>query len=143
MIIDIPGFSKAESHSQLDHISEPNVVVAKHKDGIEVIHLFTGRPVCRLQLQDGLYIDLNDDGIIDRIQAFVGTGHFKGKSISAAVFKKHFVCYAYATTGVPTLEPLFNVSLCDFAFGFFWDILKETEIPNRFFRALPPIALRK
>ena len=59
-------------HSTADHVFKPNVIVAHLKEGIEVIHLYTGRPVCRLRLGRGLYSDVNGDGIIDRIQAFGG-----------------------------------------------------------------------
>lgn len=57
-------------HSAADHVTKPNVVVSHIRDGIEVIHLFTGRPVCRMGLQKGTYMDINGDGIIDRLQAF-------------------------------------------------------------------------
>lgn len=39
------------------------------EEGIEVIHLFSGRPVCQLHLQPGeLHADLDGDGVMDHVQ---------------------------------------------------------------------------
>jgi hypothetical protein len=76
-ISGLPGGGLAP-HVASDHIQKPNVVVAHHKEGIEVVHLYTGRTLCRMKLQDGLYADINGDGIIDRIQAF--SGHIPGNT---------------------------------------------------------------
>ena len=48
----------------------PNVVVAHLEEGIEAIHLYSGRTVCRLPLQSlSLHVDLNGDGIPDHVHA--------------------------------------------------------------------------
>ena len=45
--------------------------VAHLEHGIEVIHLFTGRPLTKLYLEPGgLYGDVNGDGAIDRVQGY-------------------------------------------------------------------------
>lgn len=51
----------------------PNVIVAHLEEGLEVIHLYSGRTVCRLYLPSpGLHVDLNGDGIPDHL-VVVGT----------------------------------------------------------------------
>jgi len=53
---------------QEHHKSPPNVVVAHVEDGIEIIHMYSGRPVCRLALQPQvLHADINGDGIPDHV----------------------------------------------------------------------------
>jgi hypothetical protein len=47
----------------------PNVVVAHQKEGIEAIHLPTGRTLCKLSLlEGGLHADINGDGVLDHVQ---------------------------------------------------------------------------
>ncbi|XP_071714628.1 uncharacterized protein [Rutidosis leptorrhynchoides] len=47
----------------------PNVVVAHEKEGIEVLHLASGRTLCKLHLQEGgLHADVNGDGVLDHVQ---------------------------------------------------------------------------
>lgn len=45
-----------------------NAVVADLGEGLEVLHLFTGRPVCALTLPaPGLHADVNGDGVLDHV----------------------------------------------------------------------------
>jgi hypothetical protein len=67
------GLQEKQSVVKDHHKSPPNVVVAHVEDGIEIIHMYSGRPVCRLALQPQvLHADINGDGIPDHI-------HVKGK----------------------------------------------------------------
>ncbi|KAJ7944224.1 FG-GAP repeat-containing protein [Quillaja saponaria] len=53
----------------------PNVIVAHHQEGIEAVHLASGRTICKLHLQEGgLHADINGDGVLDHVQAFGGNG---------------------------------------------------------------------
>lgn len=57
------------SHSESEHDIVPNVIVAHLKDGIEVIHFWSGRPLTHLSLPAGpLYMDINGDGTIDTLR---------------------------------------------------------------------------
>ncbi|KAL0762447.1 hypothetical protein Bca101_078598 [Brassica carinata] len=94
----------------------PNVVVAHQKEGIEAIHLPTGRTLCKLPytqlhlLEGGLHADINGDGVLDHVQAVGGNvGERTVVSGSMEVLKP---CWAVATSGVPVREQLFNVSIC-------------------------------
>ncbi|CAN1813962.1 hypothetical protein LINPERHAP1_LOCUS27013 [Linum perenne] len=98
----------AKSKKQLNYIPTitnytqlwwvPNVVVAHQKEGIEALHLASGRTLCKLHLQEGgLHADINGDGVLDHVQAVGGNGAEKT---------------AVATSGVPVREKLFNVSIC-------------------------------
>jgi hypothetical protein len=45
------------------HSLPPNVLVAHLRDGIEAVHLYTGRTVCKLLLPSpDLHVDINADG---------------------------------------------------------------------------------
>ncbi|CAH9088391.1 unnamed protein product [Cuscuta epithymum] len=89
----------------------PNVIVAHEKEGIEAIHLASGRTVCKLHLQEGgLHADINGDGVLDHIQAVGGNGAEQTTvSGSMEVLRP---CWAVATSGVPVREQLFNASIC-------------------------------
>ena len=91
-----------------------NAIVAHLEDGIEVIHLFTGRPVCKLHLQSGsLHADLNGDGIVDHVQVFHGTVS-ADQEVDADDNSHHpgSHCVATATSGIPPREKLWRVNVC-------------------------------
>ena len=117
------------SHTSSDHINKPNVIVSHIKDGIEVIHLYTGRTLCKMPLQfssssnsndesserNVLYGDINGDGIVERIQSVVGFNSQKkniNKNNNMGSLSEGGSCYAYAISGMPPSQILFNVSLC-------------------------------
>ncbi|MBA0618121.1 hypothetical protein Godav_027511 [Gossypium davidsonii] len=89
----------------------PNVVVAHQKEGIEAVHLATGRTICKLHLQEGgLHADINGDGVLDHVQAVgANSGERTAVSGSMEVLRP---CWAVATSGVPVREQLFNASIC-------------------------------
>lgn len=89
----------------------PNVVVAHQKEGIEAVHLASGRTLCKLHLPEGgLHADINGDGVLDHVQAVGGFGaERRVMSGSMDVLRP---CQAVATSGVPVREQLFNVSIC-------------------------------
>ncbi|KAG9132276.1 hypothetical protein Leryth_012959 [Lithospermum erythrorhizon] len=92
----------------------PNVVVAHQKEGIEAVHLATGRTICRLHLQEGgLHADVNGDGVLDHVQAIGGNG--AEKTVVSGSMEVLRPCWAVATSGVPVREQLFNVSICHHA----------------------------
>eukprot|EP00026_Physarum_polycephalum_P003889 Phypoly_transcript_03906.p1 GENE.Phypoly_transcript_03906~~Phypoly_transcript_03906.p1 ORF type:complete len:676 (+),score=80.54 Phypoly_transcript_03906:81-2108(+) len=90
-------------------VDKPNVVVAKVKSGIEVVHLFTGRPLCRLLLpslqaaySSGAYADINGDEVIDQIIS----------SVNEPSANDRIRCLAIANTGLPPIEQLWNGTVC-------------------------------
>eukprot|EP01023_Acetabularia_acetabulum_P000905 TRINITY_DN10343_c0_g1_i1.p1 TRINITY_DN10343_c0_g1~~TRINITY_DN10343_c0_g1_i1.p1 ORF type:complete len:424 (-),score=63.98 TRINITY_DN10343_c0_g1_i1:296-1567(-) len=88
----------AESATQGGSISKkvdttPNVVLGYLEDGIQAIHLYTGRVICGLQLRSGgIHVDLNGDGVVD---------HIYGES-----------CSAFGYSGIPERHHFFNGSIC-------------------------------
>ena len=47
----------------------PNVILAHLEEGIEAVHLYSGRTICKLHLPpNGLHTDMNADGVLDHIQ---------------------------------------------------------------------------
>ncbi|KAH7566330.1 hypothetical protein JRO89_XS08G0139100 [Xanthoceras sorbifolium] len=89
----------------------PNVVVAHQKEGIEAIHLASGRTICKLHLQEGgLHADINGDGVLDHVQAVGGNG--AEQTVVSGSMEVLRPCWAVATSGVPVREQLFNASIC-------------------------------
>ncbi|KAK7367346.1 hypothetical protein VNO80_09357 [Phaseolus coccineus] len=91
----------------------PNVVVAHQKEGIEALHLASGRTICKLHLQEGgLHADINGDGVLDHVQAVGGNG--AEQTVASGSMDVLRPCWAVATSGVPVREQLFNVSICHY-----------------------------
>lgn len=89
----------------------PNVIVAHQKEGIEAVHLASGRTICKLHLQEGgLHADVNGDGVLDHVQAVGGGG--VEQSVATGTMEVLRPCWAVATSGVPVREQLFNASIC-------------------------------
>ncbi|KAG6532068.1 hypothetical protein ZIOFF_005906 [Zingiber officinale] len=89
----------------------PNVVVAHQKEGIEVVHLASGRTICQLHLPEGgLHADINGDGVLDHVQVVGGNG--AEQTVVSGSMEVLKPCWAVATSGVPVREQLFNVSIC-------------------------------
>lgn len=97
----------------------PNVVVAHQKEGIEAVHLASGRTICKLHLQEGgLHADINGDGVLDHVQVVGGNG--AEQTVVSGSMEVLRPCWAVATSGVPVREQLFNASICHHShFNFF------------------------
>nr|ATG70691.1 FG-GAP repeat-containing protein [Hesperocyparis arizonica]ATG70692.1 FG-GAP repeat-containing protein [Hesperocyparis bakeri] len=110
-------FPMITNHTQLWWI--PNVLVAHQKEGIEAIHLASGRTICKLHLQEGgLHADINGDGVLDHVQAVGGGG--AEQIVSTGTMEILRPCWAVASSGVPVREQLFNASICRYSpFGVF------------------------
>ena len=94
----------------------PNALVAHVENGIEAVHLYTGRTLCRLALRPGaaLHADVNADGVPDEVEAWGGSPW--GVDSSHAAHHHHREgqggCWAQARSGVPPREFLFDGSIC-------------------------------
>ncbi|EIE27009.1 hypothetical protein COCSUDRAFT_83568 [Coccomyxa subellipsoidea C-169] len=104
------GAAGAAQHSV--HGVAPNVLVAHLEEGIEAVHLYSGRTLCKLHLPSpGLHADLNGDGVLDHVQVAGGHGSPDGGSPG----HRHTPgCWAVAKSGIPPREPLFNATICRF-----------------------------
>ncbi|KAE9612967.1 hypothetical protein Lal_00027334 [Lupinus albus] len=108
----------------------PNVVVAHLKEGIEALHLATGRPICKLHLQEGgLHADVNGDGVLDHVQAVGGNG--AEQTVVSGSMEVLRPCWAVATSGVPIREQLFNVSICHYTH---FNLFQHGELHRSFSR---------
>lgn len=105
------------NYTQLWWVS--NVVVAHQKEGIEAVHLASGRTICKLHLQEGgLHADINGDGVLDHVQVVGGNG--AEQTVVSGSMEVLRPCWAVATSGVPVREQLFNASICHYShFNFF------------------------
>ncbi|XP_047048597.1 uncharacterized protein LOC124653579 [Lolium rigidum] len=115
----------------------PNVVVAHEKEGIEAIHLASGRTICKLHLTEGgLHADINGDGVLDHVQV-VGANGAEQTVVSGSmeVLKP---CWAVATSGVPVREQLFNVSICHYNH---YNLFHHGDFSRSFGRTFDPSGL--
>ncbi|KAK8964737.1 hypothetical protein KSP40_PGU019539 [Platanthera guangdongensis] len=102
-------FPTITNHTQLWWV--PNVAVAHHKEGIEAVHLASGRTICKLHLPEGgLHADINGDGVLDHVQV-VGRNSAESTVVTGSMEVLR-PCMAVATSGVPVREQLFNASIC-------------------------------
>lgn len=92
----------------------PNVVVAHLEEGIEVIHLFSGRTVCRLHLPSpGLHVDLNGDGVPEQVVAVGGNqDDLLEEGDLNLGHQRHTYCYMSVMAGIPARLNLFNGTIC-------------------------------
>jgi len=119
----LPSNTGPHLHALPAHVARarlpPNVIVAHQEEGIEVLHLFSGRTLCKMLLPPpGLHVDVNGDGVVDHIEAH-GSAGGDGGGHAAVGADGHAVpaCWAQATSGVPAREHLFNGSICRGASG--------------------------
>ena len=113
----------------------PNALVARRQNGIEVVHLFTGRPLCQLPLPEvhsrggalQSHADINGDARIDHVIA-VGRGrdgaawasHGSGSMLPGhhTSFGGGFGaaaaagCLGVASSGLPVRDVLWNTTIC-------------------------------
>jgi hypothetical protein len=104
----VEGASGAATTQQLPRSALPNVLVAHLREGIEAVHLASGRTVCKLLLAPGgLHADVNADGVIDHVTAEGWRRHHAGGGGDRAPH-----CTAQVSSGVPARSQLFNGSVC-------------------------------
>ncbi|KYQ93659.1 hypothetical protein DLAC_05044 [Tieghemostelium lacteum] len=104
------------------HRKDPNVLVAHNSNGIEVIHLHSGKTLCKLLmdsthpnrlLQEGndhfiVYMDINGDGILDQMHSITSTN-----PDSNPLLFKGSQCLGLAMTGKPPRDYLYRREICD------------------------------
>ncbi len=140
-----PSSIPSTNPSAQNNYNNSNVIIAHLREGIEVVHLYSGRTLCRVKLYSSnpaapsLYKDLNSDNLIDRVQAFpqhAEGGHGAGEE------EKIPSCLARVTSGVPVMEELFNSSICGMVGGFFANLVSVKE-EGEPIQVTNPIALKR
>ncbi|KAK3131349.1 hypothetical protein QOZ80_6BG0505260 [Eleusine coracana subsp. coracana] len=116
----------------------PNVVIAHEKEGIEAVHLASGRTICKLHLTEGgLHADINGDGVLDHVQV-VGANGIKEQTVVSGSMEVLKPCWAVATSGVPVREQLFNVSICHYNH---FNLFHHGDFSRSFGRTFDPAGL--
>mmetsp|Transcript_7078 Transcript_7078/g.14642 ORF Transcript_7078/g.14642 Transcript_7078/m.14642 type:complete len:1026 (+) Transcript_7078:95-3172(+) len=108
-------------------MGKPNVVLFHGRDGLAVVSLKNGRPVCHISLTDhALYADLDQDGKLDTVQVVTSPEEFSASTGVQSLIQKitgekkdHIsqpdapvICHALVTSGLPPQEELFTAPLC-------------------------------
>ncbi|KAK5577541.1 hypothetical protein RB653_002484 [Dictyostelium firmibasis] len=128
------------------HIENPNVIVTHHKYGIEVIHIVSGKTLCKLVL-DGtdfygdsnryiVYLDLNGDGVLDQVRSYAG--NFKNSQLGGRKNKNQdsddsedSYCVGLGLSGLPPRESLFDLKICnDQIFNMEYYLWKDSNLNN-------------
>ena len=117
-------------NSRHPRMGKPNVVLFHGREGLAVISLKNGRPLCHVSLTDhALYADLDQDGKLDTVQVVTSPEEFSSSSGIHSLIQKvtgdtndpndHFsqpdapvICHALVTSGIPPQEELFTAPLC-------------------------------
>ena len=112
------------------HSGRPNVILFHGREGLAVLSLKNGRPVCHVSLMDGsLYADIDEDGKIDTIQVVTSSKSQVDSSAVASLIQRFeeeadesgsasimpdapVICHALVTSGLPPREELFTAPLC-------------------------------
>lgn len=140
-VVDSVAQGKQGAPKQQGH-PEPNTLVAHIRDGLEAIHLYSGRPICMLHLPSpGLHLDLDGDGVLDHVQVYDYRGSAANAVGSHARGEK---CSMVVSSGVGLKEVLFNGTICRRG-GFQAEMLSSKYIgnPKNFYDVLvaPPAAI--
>ncbi|KAL7435531.1 hypothetical protein ACHAXM_004697 [Skeletonema potamos] len=109
-------------------MGKPNVVLFHGRDGLAVVSLKNGRPVCHISLTDhALYADLDQDGKLDTVQVVTSPEEFSSSPGVQSLIQKitgekkdpplqpadaPVICHAFVTSGLPPQEELFTAPLC-------------------------------
>ena len=104
-------------------MGKPNVVLFHGRDGLAVVSLKNGRPVCHISLTDhALYADLDQDGKLDTVQVVTSPEEFSSSTGVKSLIQKitgekkeldaPVICHALVTSGLPPQEELFTAPLC-------------------------------
>ncbi|GLI67342.1 hypothetical protein VaNZ11_011416 [Volvox africanus] len=111
----------------LPHNVTANALVAFLEEGVEVLHLYSGRTVCKLHLPPRtLHADINGDGVLDHVSVYHGhtangaDGNEEGGQVppgelASVSGRGHMVssrCTAIVRSGIPPSETLFKVQVC-------------------------------
>eukprot|EP01012_Entosiphon_sulcatum_P064451 TRINITY_DN93285_c0_g1_i1.p1 TRINITY_DN93285_c0_g1~~TRINITY_DN93285_c0_g1_i1.p1 ORF type:complete len:732 (-),score=88.92 TRINITY_DN93285_c0_g1_i1:2221-4416(-) len=106
----------SKPHSHEDHLKHPNVIVAHLEQGIEVLHLYTGRTLCQFGplLPGHVYDDVNGDTSIDTVSATIVSGDTAIRSRSKAGKRQGNLCLGTVSSGSPgmMIDKLWNGSIC-------------------------------
>ena len=110
------------------HNGKPNVVLFHGREGLAVLSLKNGRPVCHISLMDhSLYADMDADGAIDTVQVVTSPQQGSSSKSSAVSSLIHqiakeaskwetmntpTICHALVTSGLPPREEVFTAPLC-------------------------------
>jgi len=114
---------------------KPNALVTQTRGGLQIRSLKNGKALCHLALlEQNLYSDLNNDGILDQIQIvlhtkthqpdnkfiwnLVGRLDKEQEDFKRNIDKKALVesepklCHALALSGIPAREEMFSTNVC-------------------------------
>ena len=106
----------------------PNAIVAHQEEGIEVVHLFGGRTLCKMLLTPlDAHADVNGDGVLEHVSARGGGGarltaageSFLDEEGEKNEKEKHGdrACWARVSAGTPPRGVVFEGSICRGSMG--------------------------
>lgn len=124
-----PLINQQISNSNLPLMGKPNVVMFHGRDGLAVLSLKNGSPVCHISLVDNtLYADIDKDGIVDVIQVATPSDESRSGDIQSLIDRINksegaedghvsnradpVFCHALVTSGLPSREEVFTAPLC-------------------------------
>jgi len=116
---------KQQYNARHPHMGKPNVILFHGREGLAVLSLKNGRPVCHISLMDhSLYADMDADGVVDTVQVVTSPDSQTTKSSGVQslihrITKEEThesntptICHALVTSGLPPREEVFTAPLC-------------------------------
>jgi hypothetical protein len=121
----------AERFPRNRDVRAPNAVVARREEGVEVIHLFSGRTLCKMfLLPHETHADINGDGVLEHARARGGGRFSLGEDSSGRGWNSRYVdvpdesgldsrrnCFGRVVSGTPPRELVFEGSICRGSLG--------------------------
>ena len=93
-----------------------NVAVVRHIHGIDVLHLYSGRTLCRIATEDGLYVNHNNIAHVYRVHTplILDLENVEVRSSAAkqSGAQSHSACEMTVTSGMPPMHVLRREDLC-------------------------------
>ncbi|KAL7723000.1 FG-GAP repeat-containing protein [Entamoeba marina] len=134
-------------HNSFDRIKNPNVFVVHHMNGLEVVHLFTGKPLLHVSLitssitSASSFADLDGDDTLDEVYTHALVGFDDNQ--------QDYTCYLNAIS-LSTYRPLFTTNICvrdEFSLSQIREEIDKnylhTSKPKAHIQTLPPLLLKQ
>lgn len=120
-------FREGGEDGRSEFFGAPNVLVAHQEEGVEVVHLFGGRTVCKMLLTPlDAHADVNGDGVLEHVSARGGGGArltaageslYAEKGGEARRRSGDRACWARVSAGTPPRGVVFEGSICRGSMG--------------------------
>ncbi|ELP91249.1 hypothetical protein EIN_151760 [Entamoeba invadens IP1] len=129
---------KNTPHNDIDLIKNPNTFLIHHMNGVEVIHLFTGKPVFHITLLPSTvssassFVDLDGNDVLDEIYTHAYLLDYETTTVD-----NDFSCYLHVTEA-NSYRSVFSQNVCEDKKISFWAPKSKGRVSKKV-QILPPL----